>query len=96
MSKAKINPINSELGKILNDVGIPYFLMSVSHLYDAGYRNMTDESVKETIEGIKKRDDKGAIMTNDFMIFLVETAYKLSKIANPLELAKFVSKYVNY
>jgi hypothetical protein len=85
----------SKLESILKEVDVPYFVMAVSHLLDVGYRHMTEENVKETIEGIKKQDDTDAIMTNDFMVFLVETSYKISQAASPLVLAKFASKYIS-
>jgi hypothetical protein len=96
MSKARtVTTKNSKLDSILNESNLPYFLMAVSHLMDVGYRHMTEENVKETIEEINKKDDTGAIMTNDFMVFMVETAYKISQAANPLELAKFASKHIS-
>jgi hypothetical protein len=93
MATKKVN--NPKLEAILNEVGLPYFLMAVSHLIDVGYRHMDEESVKETIEGIKAREqDPLAIMSNDFMIFLVETAYKISQAAEILEMVKFASQYI--
>lgn len=80
-----------ELEKVLNRVGLSIFYMAASHLYDAGYRNMTKENVKETIEAIKKEDDKNAIMTNEFKIHLLETSFEISTLASPLELAQFIS-----
>jgi len=76
----KVN--NPKLEGILNDVGLPYFIMAVSHLLDVGYRSMTEESVKETRLKIKaKEENPRAFMTNDFMAFIVETAYKISQAA---------------
>lgn len=80
-----------ELERVLNRVGLHIFYMAVSHLYDVGYRHMTEESVKEAIEEIKQEDDKSAIMTNDFKIHLVETSFEISRLASPLELAQFIS-----
>ena len=87
---------NPKLEGILNEVGMPYFTMAVSHLFDVGYRNMTEESVKETVEELKSKEEKpNAIMTNDFMIYIIEAAYKISQAASILDLVKFTSKYIN-
>lgn len=81
-----------ELDKILNRVGLLVFLMAVSHLYDVGYRHMTEECLQETVEEIKKEDDTCAFMTNGFKVQLLETAFEICQVAPPLELAKYVSK----
>lgn len=85
---------NTELEAIVEKVGVPYFMMSVAHLMDVGYRHMTESSVKETVEGIKEMDDKNHFMTNEFKCFIVETAFEISKAAEPIMLAKFTAKYV--
>lgn len=55
------------------------FRMAVSHLYDVGYRHLTEENVNETIADIMKRDDSHSIMTNEYQADIVRTAYELSK-----------------
>ena len=85
--------VKQALDNILNKVGLPAFYMSVSHLYDVGYRNMTHESVESAIAEIRsEKEPMGAIMTNDFKIFLVKTAFEIRESALPLELAQYVSK----
>lgn len=91
---AKKNPVFVQLESIMNDVGLPYFLMSVSHLMDVGYRHQTEENVKAAIDSINKQDDSSSFMSNGFQVMLVETAFKISRAAQPLDLAKFVSKHI--
>jgi hypothetical protein len=87
---------NPKLEGILNEAGLPYFNMAVTHLFDVGYRNMTEESVRETIKELNaKEENPRAFMTNDFMVFIIETAYKISQAASILDLVKFTSKHIN-
>lgn len=97
MSKKVKSPAETKLESILDEANnLSYFMMSVSHLLDVGYRNMTEDIVRETIEAIKAEEENPlAIMTKDFKVYLVETAYKISQAAQPLELVKFASKYIN-
>lgn len=92
----KKNPVAQKLDVIMNRVGMPYFVMATSHLFDVGYKHLTEDNVKYTIESINKHDDTDEIMTNGFKIMLVETAYEISKTATPLQLAKYISKFVQY
>lgn len=85
----------SKLESILNEVSLPNFVMAVSHLMDVGYRNMTEENIKEATAEINKQDDKNAIMTNDFMIFILELAYKISQAGSSMDVVKFTSKYID-
>lgn len=55
------------------------FRMAISHLYDVGYRHLTEENVNETITDIMKQDDSHSIMTNEYQADIVRTAYELSK-----------------
>ena len=55
------------------------FRMAISHLYDVGYRHLTEENVNETITDIMKQDDSHSFMTNEYQAEIVRTAYELSK-----------------
>ena len=55
------------------------FRMAIIHLYDVGYRHLTEENVNETITDIMKHDDSHSIMTNEYQADIVRTAYELSK-----------------
>jgi hypothetical protein len=94
MKKDK-NPAAKPLEAILNREGIPVFTMAVTHLYDVGYRSMTEENVVATVTSIYKKDDSHAFMTNEFSAKLVEIAFEISKVATPLQLAKYVAQYID-
>lgn len=83
-----------ELHAIVKEVGDAHFIMCVAHLMDVGYRSMTEENVKATIEEISKQNDEHHILSNEFKIFVVETAYKIATVANPIDLVKFASRFV--
>lgn len=83
-----------KLDAIRSEMGDAYFVMACTHIFDAGYRNFDDETIANTIEGIREKDDTHDIMTNDFKVMLVEKAYEISKAAQILEIVKYVSKII--
>lgn len=86
-SKKKIEEIRNRDGMM--------FRMAISHLMDVGIRHLTEENIKETCEDIMKRDDKRALMTNQYMCELVKMAGELAKVEH-IHLLNYISKEVYY
>lgn len=71
------------------------FRMAISHLMDAGIRNLNDENVEFTCTEIMKRDDSLSCMTNEFQCEIVRTAGEIAKIEHTFILA-YIAENVEY
>lgn len=75
--------IFKELDAIKEGASEIIFRMAIAHLFDVGYRNLTQDNVKSAIEEIMKDEKEskknGTILaiTPECLILIVETAYKL-------------------
>ena len=88
-SRQKIDTIRNTKGEAL-------FRMALYHLLDVGYRNMTPENVKGAINDIRvNRDDTNSLMTNDFMIEILEIASDLATV-DTTDLLIYVKKYITF
>jgi predicted RNA-binding Zn-ribbon protein involved in translation (DUF1610 family) len=67
--------------------GLILFRMGLSHLFDVGHRNMTDENVEETIIQIKadyeaeRANEKIPVMAVDFQCQIIHCAAELAKFS---------------
>ncbi len=86
-SKRQIEEIRNKDGMM--------FRMAISHLMDVGIRHLTEENIKETCDDLMKRDNKHALMTNQFLCELVKMAGELAKI-NHIHLLHYISREVHY
>lgn len=76
-----------------NKLGDPVFRMAISHLFDVGYRSLTEESVQETKAEINSTTKKNSFMTTDFQCALVDAAFELSTYS-PWDLLLYIKLYV--
>ena len=70
-----------KLEAIKNRVGEPLFRMALTHTFDVGFRNLTEEIIKQTCEAIMKEDDTKAWMTNEYKCELIKTAGEIAKVS---------------
>ena len=84
---------------IENKYGLMLFRMGLSHLVDAGHRNLTDENVEKSIQQIMaqgkedKANGKISIMTPEFKCEILRCAAELSQFSI-WTLFKYIKKYV--
>lgn len=83
-----------EIDKIRNKDEI-IFRMAISHLYDVGYRHLTEECVEETVEEIMQQDDSQSLMTNEYLANIVRTAYQLAQFDH-IHLIVYIQREVTY
>ena len=60
--------------------GEPQFHMAIQHLFDVGHRNLSEESVAESKEQIRRDTPKNAIMTEGFQCELLDRCLELSRL----------------
>jgi len=76
-----------EIQALENKYGLILFRMGLTHLVDAGFSNLDDNSVKEGIEQIlaqgeiDKADGKISIMTPEFKCEILRCAFDLTKFS---------------
>jgi hypothetical protein len=79
--------------------GLVLFRMGLSHLFDTGHRNFTDEYVEEAIKQIKSNDEdsrangKIPVMTADFQCQIIRCAAELAQFSI-WTLFAYIKKYV--
>lgn len=88
-----------ESEKVLNGIVGKYgeflFRLGISHMIDAGIRNLTDESIKHTCEELMKQDDSKMFMTNEFQCDIVKCAGEIAKIDH-IHVLVYISKNIKY
>ena len=76
-----------EITNIENKYGLVLFRMGLSHLVDAGHRNLGDDEVEEGIRQIMaqgekdKADGKIPVMTPEFLCEVLRCAAELSRFS---------------
>ena len=87
----------NEIKDIENKYGLILFRMGLTHLIDAGHRNLDDESAAECIRQILEKAENDtehrSIMTPDFQCNVVRCAAELAKFAI-WDLIAYIKKYV--
>lgn len=72
----------NEIAAIRDKTGDPAFRMALSHLFDIGFRNITEESIVECKEMIIATEETGTpIMTKEFQCRLLDVALELTRFS---------------
>jgi len=98
MSKKPQDDIK-EIQSLENKYGLVLFRMALTHLFDAGVRNVTDDSVEEGIKQITaqgeldKTNGVKPIMTPEFQCEILRCSAELAKFTI-WTLFRYIKKYV--
>ena len=98
MSKETKERMN-EIRNIENKYGLMQFRMGLSHLFDVGHSNMTDENVEEGLKQIMakgesdKADGKIPVMTPEFQCEILRCSAELARFSI-WTLFAYIKKYV--
>jgi competence transcription factor ComK len=89
-----------EIRALENKYGLVLFRMGLTHLFDVGYKNFSDEVVADTIKVIMEKgvDDKASgkipIMTPEFQCEILRCAAELTEFSI-WTLFAYIKRYVN-
>jgi hypothetical protein len=88
-----------EIKTLENKYGLVLFRMGLTHLVDAGIRNLKDDNIEESIQLIISKGDEDkangivSIMTPEFQCEILRCAAELANF-NIWELFMYIKKYV--
>lgn len=88
MAKVKIENQHreAEIKRLEDRHGTVYFRMGLTHLFDCGFRNMTEENASQSktaiMEAAAASTDTGiSIMTPEFQCYLIDIALELTQFS---------------
>lgn len=87
--------IEQNINSLRREYGEMIFHMAISHLMDAGMRNLVPELINEAKTEIMKQDDSKMFVTNEILCNVVECAGELAKI-DATYLLVYIGRNVEY